>query len=354
MAIHTLVTGANGAGKTLMGVSRVLAPLVGTELEKEDGTKVPRRLVVGGVRDLLIDHVMMDIPRWDSEVEPSPFSNLKREPGDAPLDVPYSLLSWWAWCLPGDVLFIDEAQRAFRPMASGRRVPMFIEKLETARHYGVELVYVTQHPNLLHTNVRNLVGLHRHVRRIFGWGRCLVYEWDHCSNPDRTKDSVATYFKHDKKAFSLYKSAEIHTKHKAKVPLPAFLALAAIVALPVVGYSAYSRVHETYHPTAHVASSSASVPPRGGAASGVAAWHAPAGWESVPKLGGCFATASSCKCQDVAGRPVGLADAMCRASAAGSGLVAWEPRAALPVGGPAYGAAAATAQTEPTPSSKAH
>ncbi len=337
MAIHTLVTGANGAGKTLMGVSRILGPLVGTFLvgEEEDQTtrepvKISRRLVVGGVRDLVVEHVMMDVPRWDPEKDPSPFIDLKRDPGDPPLDVPHSMLNWWAWVMPGDVLFVDEAQRLFRPMASGRKVPMFIEKLETIRHYGVEIIYVTQHPNLLHSNVRNLIGKHMHVRRVFGMARCIVYEWDHCSNPDRTKDSVATYFRHDKKAFSLYKSAEIHTKQKAGVPIAVFVGGAALIALPFAAFAAYSHVTAQFKPKpipGAIAASAASSRSTGKkAASGSAAARdeptsgrgtadAPAASAPGRFWLGCIAMKHRCECMSYAGTMVPTKDDFCRESA---------------------------------------
>lgn len=174
MGVHSLVTGLNGAGKTLYTVATKLRDVPNQTIEYR-GEKINRRLVVGGIRDLLIEHEMMDVPELDPESWRDEWADKKREPGTEPVDdVLCTILNWWLWCKPGDVIVVDECQRVFRPMPSGKRVPMFINKLETARHYGVEFIYLTQHPQLLHVNVRKLCGPHEDVRRIFGSNRVMV------------------------------------------------------------------------------------------------------------------------------------------------------------------------------------
>lgn len=250
--VHRLVTGLNGHGKTLYAVSQICKPAldeplqIGTGAEK---TQLNRRLVVGGIKDLLLPHELMDVPKFDPENFKDEFRDLVREPGDPPLPVAYNAQCWWAWCLPGDLIVIDECQRLFRPMASGRRVPMFIEKLETARHYGVQFVYITQHPQLLHTNVRNLVGPHEHVRRIFGGTRTMIYQWDHCTHPDRINSALTNrIWAHDKAAFGLYKSAEVHTKFGTKLPMAVWALLIGVICLAALIWFMVGRFKERFSP----------------------------------------------------------------------------------------------------------
>ncbi len=248
MGVHSLVTGLNGAGKTLYTVATKLRDVPKQTVEYQ-GENVKRRLVVGGIRDLLIEHDMMDVPKLDPETWRDEWADKIREPGtDAQEDVLCSIFNWWLWCKPGDVIVVDECQRVFRPMPSGKRVPMFIEKLETARHYGVEFIYLTQHPQLLHVNVRKLCGPHEDVRRIFGSNRVMVYMWDRVSNPDAIAKATSRYWKHDKAAFGLYKSAEMHGNFGQRLPFAVWALLGGLVLLAGLGYVLKDRLSTRFAP----------------------------------------------------------------------------------------------------------
>lgn len=237
----TLITGTPGAGKTLYGVSKALPALASEVLKADDGTEIKRRLCVGGVRDLLIDHEPVDVPKIEWESYRDEWTSMERLPGTPPLDVPRRADNWWLWVEPGDVLFIDEAQRLFRPMAAGRKLPAFITMLETHRHYGIDIFIVTQHPNLIHANVRNLVGRHLHVRRVFTFHTRIVYEWDKTTNPQSISSATKSKWAPDKKAYRVYKSAELHTKAGTGVPLVAFLLVLALLGLPAAAWYAFNR-----------------------------------------------------------------------------------------------------------------
>jgi len=275
MGVHTLVTGLNGAGKTLYTVATKLRPLSEATI-KYQGVDIPRRLVIGGIPDLLIPHELMEVPEIDPETFVDEWATVIRERGQPVVrfvrrvtvnektgaqgyvaatedetgaePMVCTALNWWAWCQPGDVIVIDECQRLFRPMASGRRVPKFIARLETARHYGVEFIYLTQHPQLLHVNVRNLVGPHEDVRRIFGTHRVMVYQWDKVSNPDRINKATGRIWKHDKSAYGLYKSSELHTKFSQRLPVAVFAVVLGFVALLVLAWVIRGRMAERFSP----------------------------------------------------------------------------------------------------------
>jgi zona occludens toxin len=287
LGVHTLITGINGAGKTLYAVAEKLRPMRDATVEYRGETR-PRRIVQGGIKGLLIEHELMDVPEIDPEIYVDEWKSHVREPGTPPVpDVPWSILNWWLWCEPGDYIVVDECQRVFRPMASGKRVPMFISKLETARHYGVEFLYLTQHPQLLHQNVRRLVGPHEDVRRIFGGSRTMIYQWDRVSDPDRIAKATARYWKHDKSAFALYKSAEIHNKFGQRLPLAVWGLIGGVIALVALGWVLKGRLHDRFAGVAPGASSASAPGRASGAAPGATPKSSGEGWltpTSHPKV----------------------------------------------------------------------
>lgn len=136
------------------------------------------------------------------------------------------------------VLFIDECQQYFPPRPAGSRVPPAIAALETHRHGGYDIHFVTQDRTLCDANLRKLVGRHVHFFNPFGGERVTRKEAPKTFNPDDYHDSKTAskkLIKRDKKFYGVYWSAEIHT-HKPKIPMMAF---AGLLALAVFSWSAY-------------------------------------------------------------------------------------------------------------------
>lgn len=189
--IH-LVTGVPGSGKTLYTV---------WWLEKQ--VKAGRRLVVNGVKGLLLDHEMVDdewIRDWHNRVQPN------------------------------DIVVVDEVQRIWPPVPAGAKPTADVEALHIHRHKGVDFVVITQHPNRMNKTIRDLVGRHLHVRRLFGLSRAMLYEWDSAHNPNAGfRDAVKTVWKYPRHIYELYVSAELHTKPKAVYPKALFIVPIALV-----------------------------------------------------------------------------------------------------------------------------
>lgn len=236
-----LITGVPGAGKTTYAVARVLPRYMSQKVEGLQGARIVHQ---GGIKDLLLDHEPVHVPAlldWDGYDDK--WSKMDRQPGQPPLDVPHQADNWHLWMMPGDVLLVDEAQRLFKPSAPGRKVPAFISRLETHRHYGVDIILITQHPNLLHTNVRALVGFHCHVRKLW-FDRRMVYEWDRCTPVTQIKTAInSNVWTPTKKDWALFKSAELHTARAMKVPAFMIFAALAILLVPYLAWTAYSRTH---------------------------------------------------------------------------------------------------------------
>ena len=192
------ITGLPGSGKTLITLTRV----------KELSEKENRQVYYNGITDLKLPWIELD----------------KGED--------------WHKVPPGSIVVIDEAQRVFRPRGTGAQVPDHVAKLETHRHNGIDLFLITQHPMLLDTNVRRLVGRHVHTVRAFGAKFATLHEWPQVKeNCDKTRaDSIEHKWFYPVKAFDWYKSAEVHT-HKRRIPMRFFVLLLIPFVLAALAYA---------------------------------------------------------------------------------------------------------------------
>ncbi|MDN7442101.1 zonular occludens toxin domain-containing protein [Burkholderia cepacia] len=248
-----LVTGTPGSGKTLYTVDR---------LRKE--AKAGRRIVVDGIRDLAIDHVLAD-EQW--------------------------MRKWYENCQPNDLIVVDEVQRIWPPVSVSVKPTEDIEKLHVHRHLGVDFIVITQHPQRMNKTIRDLVGRHVHVRRLFGGRRAMLYEWDHAHNPQSLKDAVKTPWFYPKDVFQLYTSAELHTKPKAVIPKALFVLPVAAIAAVVFAWKGFKSVSGGFgiSPAASVVSGASSTSAggdavRAGGSSGSGKWRV-AGQYSVDGRG---------------------------------------------------------------------
>ncbi|NSL54916.1 zonular occludens toxin domain-containing protein [Uliginosibacterium aquaticum] len=207
----TLITGVPGTGKTLHVVKWL------SELEQGK-----RPVFVHGIRDLVVPH----------EVAPD-------------------VMGWPDWAPDGALIVIDECQQFFRPRASSAAVPPAVAQLEVHRHRGLDFWLITQHPNLLDGNIRRLITRHVHFRRT--WRGREQLEWSEVGNPDQPRSRELSARKKvalPKKAFDLYKSAEVHTK--TPLAVPKYVYVFAIFLVLAVG--AFFVVKRNIDPASHGAS----------------------------------------------------------------------------------------------------
>lgn len=146
----------------------------------------------------------------------------------------------WRQTPDGSVVVYDEAQTVFgaEGAKAGRSARADIQAMETHRHTGHDLVLITQHPGLLHSHVRRLVGRHEHVQRVFGSKRVVISWRDRCFDVDSRSErasAVTQSWTHPARLFEVYKSASVHVSH-AKLPgRVKWLAGFAVVCLLVLG-----------------------------------------------------------------------------------------------------------------------
>jgi zona occludens toxin len=317
-------------------------------LQVDLGTKVTRRIVVAGIRGLNVEHERIphiltrdatspaEVERWNAMVKEvgangkpldSDAPQHQRLPGDpAREDVPCLMQNWWLWCKPGDLICIDEAQFVMPRGVLGKKPPYWLQAFEIHRHYGVDFLLITQHPQLIDTTVRALVGLHRHVRSVMGSAVCMVYTWDHASNPERYNMANKGQFIRRAKHYKLFHSSAAHVKP----PTSGRWGLVVAPLLLILGLGGLAWKVSAFGGPKGGAAPAASAPVAAVAAASKApqpVQRRPAGFVDVPKLSGCYAWGEKCECIDEQGRKVRIGLDMCRVSSSSEdGLVAWEPR----------------------------
>lgn len=203
----SLVTAVPGSGKTLFAITQIDKAL-------SDG-----RIVYTNIQGLTADKFVK-------------FENLHKAPDD------------WRDCLDGSLIVYDEAQEVYPATArAGVIGDERLTAMETHRHRGIDLMFITQNPTFLHHHIRKLAGEHIHFYRGRGASRVARYTWSHAvSNPnDRFEQRRADFkiWKFPKKYYSYYSSAVMHT-HKFKLPLKVSLIFGfSVVAILALGYRIY-------------------------------------------------------------------------------------------------------------------
>lgn len=202
----TLITGTPGAGKTAYAVM-----MLQLELQKS-----PRPVFVVGIPDLKLPHERAPkVEEW-TLLESSEEDETEKEA---------------AFTFPdGALVIIDEAQKLYRPRPVGGKVPPHVAAFEKHRHKGLDFWLITQHPTLIDSNVRKLVGKHIHLRS--QWSGRTLYEWPEANDPEsRTNRDAATKrgYRLPSKIFGLYKSASIHVKQSRRIPVALYVLIAAIL-----------------------------------------------------------------------------------------------------------------------------
>jgi zona occludens toxin len=222
----TLLTGTPGAGKTAWLVNHLF--IEGVE---EYGQ---RPLFVHGIPALTVPHEVIKCR-----------SPLCRVCEAVQGEHPYAD-EWHQWAPDGSLIVLDEVQNVFRPRSSASSVPPAVARLETHRHQGIDFFIVSQGPQLFDVNVRRLIGRHIHLRAT-SLGR-YQYEWPECNDLSSFSGTDKRPYKLPKRAFSLYKSAEIHTKHDRRKPIAFYVVIAALLFLVPLVYKVYGRIDAVIHP----------------------------------------------------------------------------------------------------------
>lgn len=141
----------------------------------------------------------------------------------------------------GSICIIDECQRFFppRPLSSPR--PRYISEIETHRHYGIILSFVTQDAKLLDSDARRLVTKHIHYENKFGSNRVLRFDNNKVFDANdwhAKQGSIKNFIKRNSKLYGSYFSADVHYSDfrlPPKIILLVVLLLVAVLAFFFLG-----------------------------------------------------------------------------------------------------------------------
>ena len=217
-----LITGTPGTGKTAFAVSSIINNREGLfKYETEDGEVVDRPLYFCHI-DGLDEKALKAHRLTEEQIQSAPLNEL----------VPQ-----------GSVVIVDEADYAYPTRASAKEVPPYVKTLKELRHDGFTLILMTQHPTMLDSYLRNLVGKHWHLERkqvgtkLYEFYRCETNLASACAAKGVTSD----FYKPDKRAFKYYKSASVHIKFKKKLH-PVFYGMGLLlVCAPLFFYYSSGR-----------------------------------------------------------------------------------------------------------------
>jgi zona occludens toxin len=153
----------------------------------------------------------------------------------------------WKQLPPGSILFVDEVQKLMPAKRGAIDSPQWVRDLSEHRHLGLDFVFITQHPSLIDAYVRKLVDRHIHTVRVFGTKMVERWSWPICQADPNSKGAKKdaeskTRHMYSKEAMASYTSAELHTV-KRSVPRFVFVAVALVLALPLLGWVGYKAMN---------------------------------------------------------------------------------------------------------------
>lgn len=128
----------------------------------------------------------------------------------------------WYECPPNSIIVFDEAQKPdlFPARANGSKAPKHVSELETHRHNGVDMYFMTQDPSLVDNHIKKLSEEHHHLIRQFGMEKSTVY-FAHSAltsiSNATLKGTIQSTFNFPPLVYGWYESAQVHT-HKRKIP----------------------------------------------------------------------------------------------------------------------------------------
>lgn len=147
----------------------------------------------------------------------------------------------WRDTPPGSLVIYDEAQALFPATGKAGRPsdPRLID-LETHRHKGYDLVFITQNASQLHHQIRRLVGKHFHLFRAAKLQSAAVYEHDSLIDTSKLSRYSSRIWKFPKDIYEKYTSTVEDTHSGVSFPRRIIILAIFIIALVLfVGFNGY-------------------------------------------------------------------------------------------------------------------
>lgn len=157
----------------------------------------------------------------------------------------------WQTVPDGAIFLIDECHNDMPLRKGASEPPEHIRMLAEHRVRGFDFYLITQHPANIDLFVRRLVGSpgwHRHLKNVMGSPLVSHLTWSHvnndCEKPNSGANGEVSMHARPKEVFDWYESATLHTG-KPKIPYQVYVLGAAVIAVPVLLYFAYSAFAKT-------------------------------------------------------------------------------------------------------------
>jgi len=228
----------------------------------------------------------------------------------------------WRQTPEGSVVIYDECQKIFPSNGkAGVAEDDRMRAMETHRHTGHDLVFITQAPTFIHHHIRKLTGKHIHCYRAMGLQGCTLFKWDGvCDNPNgyhERKEADSERWTYPKELFQYYKSATVHT-HKFKMPkkLILLIGFAVVIIGLALTFAMNSGMAETIKKTtggSSVTASTAQSAPEAVKQSFINQSLADldSSRSMTVSISGCV-SGRFCRCFDIEGNLIDLAETQCR------------------------------------------
>jgi zona occludens toxin len=253
--MSVVVTGANGAGKTLNTIKMLLTEDRWLKYTCPDtGRELPRPVYYATLE-------LTEIAKGDPKFKH--WQSITHE----------ELKTWWD-LPPGSVILIDEAHQFFPQTKGTGDLPDHIAKMDMHRHYGLDFILITQWPTRISHYVRKILNQHYHYVRSFNLSqasrRTFSRVVDDPDDKDKREAVESPLIKYDKKLYKFYKSTSLNTR-KRTLPKKFYFVVAlllGIVAFFVYGANRlYDRVESATNDS--VQSSDISQPASGTSSGGI-------------------------------------------------------------------------------------
>lgn len=243
-----LVNGANGHGKGQLAIKMILDYQKENDALEKKGQ--PRRPIFANIHGINEEGSK---PLRDVSPIPSDkvfFGKQNNPASPAPDD----------YFVPpiGAIFIYDEAQKIdwIKQKAGALSTDIRVQSLEEHRHAGLDIIFITQSTNYLHSHITGLVSPHYYVERPLGLATTNVFMFNKFQ---KTPDAVSTRSKADdqfmiplgKKYGQYYKSSEQHNiKRTIPLKLKALLAVFVLcIAYTAYNYNKSQDAKPSYAPT---------------------------------------------------------------------------------------------------------
>lgn len=145
----------------------------------------------------------------------------------------------WRKAPDGSIIVIDEIQLVEPFKNTKNKDDAIIQDLTIHRHRGFDFYFITQSANLLHVQIKDLIGLHWHITVPWGWVSKVYQYGSYRQNPNAVSIKMSAErsfnFSPPVRLFKLYKSTTINT-HQKRIPYKPIILFLTVIFFAIGGF----------------------------------------------------------------------------------------------------------------------